>query len=73
MSKKKKRMGPVQTITYNARKVSKDKKILQLVNEYASVFCEGMEPKIALSYFIKEEMPGKIAELRATKKHSKAS
>jgi hypothetical protein len=67
-AKRKKTPGPVQTITINARKVSKDKKVMQLINEYASEFCEGMEPKIALSYFLKEQMPGKIAELRENKK-----
>lgn len=67
-AKRKKTSGQVQTITINARKVSKDKKVMQLINEYATEFCEGMEPKIALSYFLKEEMPRKIAELRANKK-----
>lgn len=61
MAKKK---GPPQTITINARRNRKDKSLMNLINEYAEEFCEGMEPKIALAYFIKEYMPAKIAELK---------
>lgn len=37
---------------------------MKLINEYTDAFCEGMEPKIALKYFITEYMPEKIAELK---------
>lgn len=59
-----KRKGPPQTITINARRNHKDKPLMKLINEYTDAFCEGMEPKIALKYFITEYMPEKIAELR---------
>jgi hypothetical protein len=62
MAKKKK-----TTITINAKKVPKDKVLMAIINEYADEVCKGMEPKIALGYFIKTEMAGKIAELKKKK------
>lgn len=57
--------GPVHTLTFNSKVLKKDEAIIQLVNELAVI--EDLDPKPALSRWIKRNLPDEIARLRSEK------